>query len=156
MKNQTCCFTGHRTIPAGRYADLAGRLRKEIAGLIQQGVTVFKTGGALGFDTLAAQLVLEARDKYPQIKLVLILPCRDQTRGWRRADKERYEEIKNACDQYSYLSDGYTRDCMFQRDRRLVEDSRVCVCYLGKKTGGTAYTVRYARQKGLTVINLFP
>ena len=40
--------------------------------------------------------------------------------------------------------------------RRLVEESRVCVCHLGKKTGGTAYTVRYARQKGLTVINLFP
>ena len=30
----------------------------------------------------------------------------------------------------------------------------VCVCYLNRESGGTAYTVRYAGKKGLEIINL--
>jgi len=30
----------------------------------------------------------------------------------------------------------------------------VCVCYLTEATGGTAYTVNYAKEKNLWVINL--
>ena len=30
----------------------------------------------------------------------------------------------------------------------------VCVCYLNRESGGTAYTVRYAKRKGLEIINL--
>ncbi len=71
MKNQTCCFTGHRKIPPEQYAALARRLEQEITCLIGQGIVYFGAGGALGFDTLAAQTVLRLKKKYPQIKLIL-------------------------------------------------------------------------------------
>ena len=53
MKNQTCCFTGHRDIsdPLGI---LKRKLKRTIVNLIDNGIIYFGNGGALGFDTLAA------------------------------------------------------------------------------------------------------
>lgn len=62
--------------------------------MIENGVVNFVTGGALGFDTLAAQAVLELRQRYAHIKLQLILPCKNQTAKWRTADQIVYENIK--------------------------------------------------------------
>ena len=70
-----CCFTGHRKIPENELSNLQKRLQKTVKGLLKQGVTIFYTGGALGFDTLAAQAVLNARRFHPQVKLILALPC---------------------------------------------------------------------------------
>ena len=33
-------------------------------------------------------------------------------------------------------------------------DAQVCVCYCRRDTGGTAMTVRYAKEKGLRIIAL--
>ena len=43
---------------------------------------------------------------------------------------------------------------MFKRNRHLVDNSSVCIYYLTKEDGGTAYTVNCARQKGLKVVNV--
>lgn len=55
----------------------------------------FGAGGALGFDTLAAQCVLSLRKRYSHIKLILVLPCTTQTKGWSKDDIAVYEEIKS-------------------------------------------------------------
>ena len=68
--SQCCCFTGHRVIPAAVGEELKLRLRAEIENLINRGTLVFIAGGALGFDTLAAQAVVALKSKYPFIKLV--------------------------------------------------------------------------------------
>jgi len=90
MKNQTCCFTGYRNIPANEYAAIQKRLESEIINLINQGVRNFCADGALGFDTMAALAVLRLKEKYPYVQLILILPCKEQTRGWTEADKKIY------------------------------------------------------------------
>lgn len=154
MKRQTCCFTGHRKIPPEQYSRIAERLKSEITALIHQGVIYFGVGGALGFDTMAAQTVLALKEIYPQIKLILVFPCETQTHGWQKTDTEIYEKIKTECDKYVYISKEYTYDCMRKRNRHLVNYSNYCICYLTKHTGGTAYTVAYAKRRGLTVINL--
>ncbi len=153
-KNITCCFTGHRAIPSRYYAKTMRKLRKEIIRLIEQGVACFGAGGALGFDTMAAQTVLELKNKYPQIKLILVLPCKTQTCGWTETNKAIYESIKASCNKYVYTSEEYTRGCMHKRNRHLVDNSDYCICYLAESFGGTAYTVDYAKQMGLTIINL--
>lgn len=154
MREKTCCFTGHRKIPSEQYNRIAERLKAAIIGLIHQGVIYFGVGGALGFDTMAAQAVLTLKESYPQIKLILVLPCKTQTHGWKKADIEIYKKIKAECDKCVYVSNTYTADCMHKRNRRLVKYSRYCICYQTKSTGGTAYTVEYAKRNGLTVINL--
>ena len=57
-------------------------------------------------------------------------------------------------DEATYVSMSYDALCMQKRNRRLVDASDVCVCYLTDPTGGSAYTANYAKQKGLRIINL--
>ena len=87
------------------------------------------------------------------MKLILVLPCLTQTRGWREEDVAEYERIKAQADKGVYISQQYTPGCMHKRNRHLVDNSGICVCYLTQESGGTAYTVRYAEQKGLEIIN---
>ena len=70
-----------------------------------------------------------------------MLPCEDQTRGWRSEDIAVYEDIKRRSDKVVYVSREYTPDCMHKRNRHLVDHSGICICYLTRSSGGTAYTV---------------
>ena len=153
MKEKTACFTGHRKIPQEQYGDIAQRVKKAIVYSIENGYCFFGAGGALGFDTLAAQTVLGLKKQYPQIKLILVLPCRNQTKGWRTEDIREYERIKSLADKVVYTSDEYYNGCMLKRNRHLIDNSSLCICYLTEPHGGTAYTVRYAKENGLKIIN---
>ena len=154
MQEKTCCFTGHRELPEEQLPQLKQALFKVIVRLASQGVTRFACGGALGFDTLAAQMVLMVKGTLPQIQLLLVLPCKTQDKYWSKVDQEIYREILARADRVVFVSETYTQGCMQKRNRLLVEGSSVCVCYCTKKQGGTFYTVRYARQNGLDLINL--
>lgn len=154
MKSTTVCFTGHRIIPSGEKEVISKMLEDILTLLVNKGYKNFVAGGALGFDTLAAEKVLKLRKIYPNVRLILALPCLSQTNGWRFLDKMKYEAIKNKADEVFYTSEKYDRGCMFKRNRYMVDRSSVCICYLTKETGGTAYTVKYAKQKNLEIISL--
>ena len=152
---KACCFTGHRDIPAPFVPVLVRRLEKAIENLAAQDVLWFIAGGALGFDTLAALAVLRLRDtKLPHIRLLLALPCADQTAGWSAENVSLYEHIRAKADEVKVLSPHYFRGCMQVRNRFMVDNAAFCVCYLTKDAGGTAGTVRYAEKKGRTLISL--
>ena len=153
MKSKTCCFTGHREISSDT-DELKASLKRTITQLINSGIIYFGAGGARGFDTLAAQTVLELKLAYPHIKLILVLPCPNQTKGWHTGDICTYENIKKQADKIKVLSDHYYDGCMLVRNRHLVNCSSVCICYMRKPCGGTAYTVRYASKCGLRIIEL--
>lgn len=154
MRERTCFFTGHREIPEKDYETIRRRTTTAVESLIQKGVVYFGAGGALGFDTLAAQVVLDLKRKYPQIKLILILPCWDQDRLWSNADKRVYANIKAQADKVVYTSEQYTKGCMHKRNRHLVDNSGYGICYLTKEEGGTFYTVNYAKSANLPLINV--
>lgn len=149
-----CCFTGHLAILASEIPRLCRRLRDGICYLHSRGVTVYYAGGALGFDTLAAEAVLDCRSVFPDIQLAVVMPCRDQGKYWRREEIQKYEGILAQADRVVCLSEHYTKGCMQRRNRYLVEHSTYCICYLDRTSGGTAYTVYYAKNRGLTVYNL--
>ena len=153
-KNKTACFTGHRDIPSSQVPLIKQKLKTILKQLICQGYCYFGVGGALGFDTLAAQIVIELKKQYSQIKLILVLPCKDQASRWNSQDMEEYERIKACADKIVYTSEHYYNGCMQKRNRHLVDYSSLCICYLTKQSGGTQYTVDYAGAKGLTIINL--
>ncbi|MCL2545077.1 MAG: DUF1273 domain-containing protein [Clostridia bacterium] len=154
MKNLTCCFTGHRNIPANERTAIQKRLEFALTHLIHQGVCYFCAGGALGFDTMAALAVLKLKSAFPHIRLILVLPCKEQTRGWAKEDAQNYNQILSQAAEVIYTSAGYHRGCMQKRNRQLVDYSRFCICYLTDWKSGAAYTVGYAKQKGLHVIHL--
>ena len=154
MKNQTACFTGHREIPFFQKRRLKAKVKSAITDAKRNGNRYFGAGGALGFDMLAAQTVLELKADYPDIKLILVLPCLNQTRGWAQEDVKEYERIKAAADKVTYISKEYYNGCMHKRNRHLVDNSSLCICYLTKQSGGTAYTVSYAESHDLKIVNV--
>lgn len=105
-------------------------LEHVIIDLYQRGVRHYKAGGAMGFDTLAARTILKLRKEYLDMELSLVLPCLTQTRRWPAEDVEEYERIKAQADNVVYTSQEYTKGCMFKRNRYLVNNSSICICYL--------------------------
>ena len=94
---KACAFTGHRPkkLPWGynekdmRCVALKAELERQIRLLIQEGVMDFLSGMAEGIDLLAAEIVLNLRAEYPDIKLHCILPCRGQEAEWSAASQAR-------------------------------------------------------------------
>lgn len=143
LRKKTACFTGHRKIPDWELPTVKERLRQAVITLVERGYRFFGAGGALGFDTLAALTVLNLRAEYPHIKLILVLPCRDQSRLWHTEDAALYNSILARADKVV---------CMHERNRRLADESSACICYLRHTGGGAAYTVKYAQEVGCEVI----
>ncbi len=154
MKDKTCCFTGHRKIPSEKLSTISKRLEDAVIFYIEQGYCYFGAGGAMGFDTLAAQTVLKLKRQYPKIKLILVLPCKDQASRWSPQEITEYDRIKASADKIVYTSEHYYNGCMHKRNRYLIDNSSLCICYLTKRSGGTAYTVQYAEKQNIGVINI--
>ena len=147
-------FTGHRIIPIDDRKKLAFSLLDAVKELVGRGVREFIAGGALGFDTLAAECVIAMRRAYPDIKLKLYLPCRDQHARWNARDVERYMRVLENADEILYISENYSPGCMHKRNRAMVDASDICIAYVTRQSGGSAYTISYAEQNGLEIINL--
>ena len=152
---KTVCFTGHREIPERDLEKLLRRLDDTVEKQIQSGAELFRTGGAIGFDTYAALSVLKMRNRYPHVALELVLPCPSQTKGWSENDTRLYQQILAQADRHRYLSNGYFNGVMQMRNLALVEGADVCIAYLcNSHGGGAAFTAATALRKGLELINL--
>ena len=157
MIKMTVSFTGHRDAYS---EELRERLRDKVEELINSGADTFCAGGAAGFDTLAAETVLDLQGDYPWISLRLILPCPPeiQTGRFPREAKEQYYRILKNADSVETMSPQYTEDCMRLRNKRLVQLADVIVCCYneaGRYVSGTGQTVRMAQKKGIQVINMY-
>lgn len=151
---RSCCFTGHRRIPAGEKARLSEALRDVIAVLYEEGFRFFYTGGALGFDTLAAEELLRARERMPGLQLIIVRPCADQDARWTQSQRELYAAQLAAADRVVLLAPSYWSGCMHMRNRYMVERAELCVAYGRREDSGTAHTVGLALAAGLPVVNI--
>lgn len=149
-----CCFTGHRALSLAEQKQILPKLTNEIEKLIEQGVTVFRSGGALGFDTLAALSVLGLKNKYPKITLYIDVPHRGQQDRWDEMQQNVYAYILNRADQVTYLAERYYSGCMQARNRHMVDNSDIVIAYVRRASGGSYYTAAYAEAQDKTVIYL--
>ena len=152
---KTCFFTGHRFIRTDEAARVKSGLNEEILNAVNAGFTHFITGGAVGFDTLAAERIIAMREDYDQMRLILYLPCIDQHRSWRADDQECFERILGEADEIYYVTkEHYREGCMKKRNRAMVEASDMCIAYLKNMSSGTAQTVKMAKEKGIITVNI--
>ena len=121
---ESCCFTGHRILPAGELPALRAALRREISNLAEAGVGRFLAGGARGFDMLAAQEVLWLREERYALELVLVLPCPEQADRWNARERQAYREMVQEADEVIYVSEVYTPDCMFPAEQKTCRGKR--------------------------------
>jgi uncharacterized phage-like protein YoqJ len=156
MQDITCAFTGHRHTRFAfgddeddeRYLRLTTLMREHIRTLIAGGVTEFLSGMATGADQWAAEIILDIKKEYPHIRLTAVRPYAGQAKAWPPGQQERHYNTLAQCNEVVTIRDGYTRSCMFERNRYLVDNAAFLLAvYDGGSTGGTAYTVKYAKQK---------
>lgn len=156
MREQICCLTGHRRLPQDQLEEITETLKQAVEKLISEGVRCFRVGGAVGFDTLAAQVLFALRERYPEIRVLLYYPFDGFTDGWSAEQVEVYRQLLPLYDDvicvcrlpkhpaYAYL----------KRDRWMVDGAGYVIAYCTKRTGGTAYTMRYAEKCGCEVRNV--
>ncbi|MEA5049255.1 MAG: SLOG family protein [Eubacteriales bacterium] len=157
-----CCFTGHRPDALPDHGNekkpamlvLRAFLDIAIQEAICDGITEFYAGGALGFDMIAAETVLCLRESDPRISLRLALPGYDQTSGWNTEQIARYNAILNKAASLWYASERCSPGSMQRRNRFLVDHTCRCIAYLRRMRGGTFYTVNYALDQEIKVLNL--
>ncbi|MCL2544466.1 MAG: DUF1273 domain-containing protein [Clostridia bacterium] len=164
MLPKICAFTGHRPsrIPGGHneksaaFRRLCTAIEAALRQAVAEGYTVFRSGGAMGFDLWCAEAVLRIQKERAPIQLHFLLPCETQANAWPACWRERYFDALANADKVTYVQARYSAGCMFRRNRALVHGAHLMIAYFdGKARGGTAYTVSHAKKEGLPVWNLF-
>lgn len=161
----SCAFTGHRphkfpwkyNESDSRCIRLKQILNEQISLLEASGITDYYSGMADGSDIWMSQAVLALREKNSSLKLHCVLPCEGQSDKWSAAAKKRYIEILGQADSVTHISREYYDGCMLERNRKLVDSAETLLAvYNGERRGGTAATIRYARNLGRKIIVINP
>lgn len=165
MKGSACAFTGHRPERFSfgydendeRCLSVKTLMLDWITAFIIGGVRTFYTGMALGVDQWAASIVLDMKQQYSGVRLIALVPCKTQADKWSEDQRNRYKKILDECDEVIILNEHYTRGCMHQRNRMLVERTEYLLAvYDGGNDGGTAYTVNFARKNNRQITTIHP
>ena len=145
MKN--CALTGHRELPPA-FDDNA--LYDGLEALIKEGYDCFYCGMAEGFDLRALQCLVALKQKY-RFTVVACIPFEGQEKGFSRENRQTYRSLLPWCDVTRLLFPTYRNGCYLVRNRYMVDRADLLFAYCVKERGGAAYTVRYAKEKGVPV-----
>lgn len=163
IKENTVAFTGNRnltTLDGHLDRNLENVIRTELYYLIEsyykQGKDTYLNGGAVGFDMMAAEVVLELKKRYPSIRLITVIPFMGQELRYSPSDKERYKHIFEASDSYVLIWEGgYSTAAYHKRNDYLIANSSTIIAYSNGIGKGTKSTVEKAQKRGMPVVNLF-
>ena len=159
--NNTVCFTGHRPnlLPFKlinddeNFLQFKSKLTEVVLNLINKGYTNFISGMALGIDTICAELILELKQKYTNLKLICCLPCKNQDRFWSKPDKIKYQSILKNADKIIYaVNKNYCTGCLQLRNKMMVDYSEIVVAVYYGFSGGTKQTIEYAKLQNKEII----
>ena len=142
-KEHTCCVTGHRDIPADKIQYVQMQLRQELLQAIQSGYTHFISGFAAGVDLIFAGIVADLKREYP-ITLEAAIPYL----GRMNTPDKVFQCLLKECDIAKVHTDRYSKSCYMVRNRYMIDCSTLVIAvHDGRKSGGTAATIRYANRK---------
>lgn len=143
----TCSFTGHRSLRPAQLSAIKSAIEQQLHRAIQDGYTQFICGMAKGADLLFASVIASLKKRYT-IVLEAALPYPDRM----NTPDPLFRELIAQCDRVVCHSPVYHPGCYHLRNCYMVENSsRIIALYNGQLQGGTAFTVRYAQERGLDV-----
>ena len=136
----TVTFCGHRELDDP--STIRRWLEETVDRLIGEGADRFLLGGYGDFDSLAASVVFQAKQKHPDVRSILVLPYLD-----RKADASLYDSTL-----YPPLETVPRRLAIVKRNEYMVSRSDVVVAYVLYSWGGAAATLRYAEKQQKRII----
>ncbi len=162
MHSKTICFTGHRPAKLGGYRPTnptALWTKSELRRCINKCAddTWFISGGALGVDQWAAEIVLSI----PSGALTIARPFPAQASAWPQESQDYYHSLCArtllAGGQVVDVSDGpYSAEKMQLRNCLMVDASQYVIAVWDGTPGGTGNCVAYAREQGRKIYQINP
>ncbi len=139
---KTCCFIGHSKIPRGDnlYPALTEAVERHITAY---GVTDFLVGNYGAFDYWAARAVKEAKAKYSNVRLYLMLPYLPELGRPLPKDMEGYDDTVYP----EGMEKVPLRLAIPRLNRLVVQQSDYAIAYVAHSWGGAAVTLEYAQQR---------
>ena len=122
------------------------KLEEAIEECIQKGVTQFYSGGQGGFDRAAARAVFQRKRENEKIKNVLVIPYLH----FKVFDASLFDEILFP----EELETCHYKAAILKRNRYMVDQSDVAVCFVRYSWGKSAKTHAYALKKRMHIISL--
>jgi uncharacterized phage-like protein YoqJ len=108
-------------------------LLKEIMKAVDDGFNVFISGMARGVDMWAAEIVLELKEKYPDIKLIAAVPFEGFELKWSRDNQRQYQELLSQADLVKYICPKFSYSSYQIRNEWMVDHSaRVIAVFNGE------------------------
>jgi uncharacterized phage-like protein YoqJ len=158
-KKETICFSGHRPkgLPWGYNEEKEScvKLKKDLINIlinkVEEGKRYFLVGMAEGFDMICAETLFLLKSTLKKIKIIAVIPCRNQEIKWKQSQRERYNNILKQCDKVICLTKNYTPTCMNDRNMYMVDKSCELIAFYSGKPSGTKNTINYATQKDCKV-----
>ena len=152
----TAAFTGHRFVDASLREHVRKRLTRAVLDAYGNGIRNFISGFAIGFDMMAAEVVVSLKQTYPDIILTAAVPFKEQAARFGFYDRKRYDRLLEVADEVIVLSERYYPRCFLDRDEFMVNNSSLLIGYYdGREKGGTFYTIRKAMAQNIPIVNVF-
>lgn len=124
-------------------------LKRHLLELIEEGLEWVILSGQLGVETWAAELVMDLREEYAELKYAIITPFLDQHKNWNEEKQEKYEEILMMADFDSSITNKpYEGPWQFkEKNKFFIRNSdALLVVYDEEKEGSPKYIKELAEQ----------
>lgn len=146
--SRACAMTGHRKLP--REFD-KNAVYDRLEELIKSGCDTFFCGMAEGFDLLALECLTDLKQKY-RIYIEACIPYAGQESKFCAEERKKYRELLSWCDKRTVIFPAYRNGCFLIRNKYMVDCCDVLLAYCTKSSGGSAFTVNYAREKEKEIV----
>ena len=137
---EACTFFGHRDC----YGLAGEQLCSAIEELIQQGVDTFYVGNQGQFDALVYGCLKRLRDRFPQIRICVVLAYLPTEKAPEIPDSMFPEGLEMVHPKYA----------IDKRNHWMITASDSCICYVDHTWGGAYKFAKIAQKRGLTVTNI--
>lgn len=149
--DKICCFAGHSDIynKDNIYQKLLPATEELI---LKEGVNIFRVGNYGDFDALSAKAVRALKDRYPHIKLELIIPyLTSSINEYKEQYYNNYDSIIIAD-----IPEKTPKSLrIIKANQYMVRNSDFLLCFVERSFGGAFKTLEYAQKKrDIKTINL--
>lgn len=157
FSDKACFFSGHRILPQERREKILSLLEEKIIEKYNEGITDFICGGAIGFDTYAAQTVLRLKnmEQYKDMRLILYIPNYEYGENWTYQNRCILKTLKCNADIFEIVTKvKYSNESIKIRNQRMVDEACCGIVYKTTNRSGTGQTVAMASRQEKSVINI--
>ena len=144
-------FIGHRQIFA---KTLPQKLMEAIKTEIKNGCFSFTMGTHGEFDRLALQSCRKLRNEYPELQIEVVLTSLHIIQKGDEWDSAPYSDVSTVM--YD-IEETHFKQRITLSNRKMIDTCDALICYVDEKTyrSGAKTAMRYAKRKGLRIINLY-